>query len=180
MAIAFPLLVLLMMAIVDYGITYGNRVEMFDAARAGTRNAAVGRYANITTCANNFSTGASSQATRFACRVKADAGIDDEKIATKLFYMDKLGRETNDFSEAARTLNEYSVVLCVQISVYSVTGVMIPFLDGTFQHVRSVTKTGRISNANFVMPYEEYPVTSGDATDNWSWCTADDTSGAIS
>lgn len=177
MAFAFPVLLLFMLTIIDFGVNWGNKVEMHDSARAAARNASVGRYGTNTGCFTNFTSGASPQATKFTCKTKSSTSMDDNDVAVKLFYIGPTGKLTNDFSATARTANKYAVVVCVSVRAYSVTGVMNSVFSGRFQHSRKVTKTGKISNDNFVMPFEEAPLSTSGVSDNWGWCQADDPNG---
>ncbi len=175
-AFAFPVLILIMLAVIDFGVEYGNKVSVADAARRASRVASVTRVGTDSSCTING--GAPDPETaKLVCLTKAKTHMSDERVAVKIFYMGPNGKKTTNFAAATMLENRYSVAVCVSATARSTSGFLNPVFDGRFHHSRSVTKTAKPSTGTFVPPFEETPLTNGSTTDDWSWCTADDPAG---
>lgn len=178
-AMAFPILVLLMMGVIDFGVNYGNKVQSTHAAREGARAGSVGRVGTDADC-DIYGTTVSIEVTRLVCLTKARTHMDDRNVRVRIAYMDGSGRYTNDFSDATRLANKYSIMVCVASRAYSLSGMLTPIFDGKFHHARAVIKTGTTPWAtdvpgvgtvySYVPQFAETPMTG----DSWSWCTSDD------
>jgi len=178
-ALAFPILFLLMMGVVDFGVNYGNKVETSHAAREGARAGSVGRVGTDTSC-YVARTPPSTEARQLACLVKARTHMDSEDVRVRFTYMDGDGRYTNDFSEAKRQANRYSIMVCVSTRAFSLSGLLAPVFNGKFHHSRAVIKTGTTPWSNVaasgatVYSYVPQYAETTFAGDSWSWCTSDD------
>jgi len=177
-AIAVPLLMLLLMGIIDFGVNFGNRVETTHAAREGARAGSVNRVGTVDTCPIVPSGTLAVETRRLICLTKARTHMDPNAVAVKIMYMGRNAKLTTDFSAATAATNPYSLVVCVSSKAYSLTGMLSGVLDGRFHHMRSVVKTGKPASGVFVPAGQEQPMTSGGVTDSWSWCTADDPVGS--
>jgi len=173
-AIAVPLLVLLMTAVIDFGVNVGNRVQVAHAAREGARAGSVNRVGENSSCTLDPVGTLATETRRLMCMTKERTRMDPDQVAVKVLYMGRNGKLTTDFSEATVATNPYSVVVCVAAEQYSLTGLLGGVFNGRFHHSRAVTKTGRPADGVFVPPGEEQPLSAGGETDDWSWCTADD------
>jgi hypothetical protein len=172
-AIAFPLLIVIMLAVIDFGLEYGNKVAVADSARRASRVASVARVGSDSSCSVNGSA-PDPQTHKLVCLAKRRTRMSDDRVAVKVLYMGANGKQTTNFSAAKMTENKYSVVVCVSASARSISGLLRPVFDGRFHHSRSVTKTAKPFTGTFPPPWEETPLTSGSVTDTWSWCEADD------
>lgn len=180
-ALAFPILFLLMMGVVDFGVNYGNKVETTHAAREGARAGSVGRVGVDSSCAM-ASAPATTEARQLACLIKSRTHMDDDDVRVRFTYMDGDGRYTNDFSEATRQSNRYSIMVCVSTRAYSLSGLLSPVFNGRFHHARAVIKTGTTpwsttaANGGLVYSYVPQFAEAAFAGDSWSWCRSDDPS----
>ena len=173
-AIAFPVLILLMMGIVDFGLNYSNKVQLGNAARAAARAASVANVGNTTDCPINVPGGLTLPTKALICSAKARTHADATKVAVKVLYMGAHGMETTNIPWS-KDVNPYSIVVCMSVATYSVTGMLSPFFNGHFQHARAVIKTASPEGHGgaFIPPGQESPLSSGGSADNWAWCTAD-------
>lgn len=174
--LAFPVLILVMLAVIDFGVEYGNKVNVADSARRTSRVASVGRSGNEGGCYIN-GTPPDTASEQLVCLAKRRSHMDPDRVAVKLIYMGPTGKATTDFSPARMTENKFSVVMCVSATAESTSGILNAVFDGRFHHSRSVTKTGKPAGGTLAAPFEETPLTNGSAVDDWSWCTADDPAG---
>lgn len=183
-AMAFPILILLMMGVIDFGVNYGNKVQTTHAAREGARAGSVGRVGTDGSCwIDGAPTGFKSR--ELVCLTKARTHMDPENVRVRISYMDGSGAYTNDFSEATRQQNKYSIMVCVSTRAYSLSGLLGPIFNGKYHHSRAVIKTGttpfpQASTANpavtiyqYVGQFSETPFSSSSGNDDWSWCRSD-------
>ena len=177
-AIAFPVLILVMMGIVDFGLNYSNKVQLADAARAAARAGSIANVGSDTTCPLRTATALSPATRALMCNAKARARTDPTRLAVKILYMGAHGRETTSIADRDAG-NPSSLVVCMSVSTYSITGLLSPLFNGHFQHSRAVIKTGHPESHGgaFVAPGQETPMTAGGATDSWAFCKADDPTG---
>ena len=183
-ALAFPILILLMMGVIDFGVNYGNKVQTSHAAREGARAGSVGNIGVDSSC-NMIGTPSSLLTRQLICLTKTRAHMDATDVRVRITYMDADGRYTTDFSDATRRLNQYSIMVCVSSRAYSLSGMLTPYFNGKFHHSRAVIKTaltpwstnivGLGTVYSFVPPYTEPPFTG----DSWRWCRSDDPSGDV-
>lgn len=176
-AFAFPVLALLLVAVVDLGADTGAATEATNAARVGARSGALGRVGDDDRCAI-AGTPPDPRTRRLVCLVKAATHGIPGDVRVAVAYEDADGRPTDDFSEAARLRNEYSLVVCVAVRRRSISGALAPLVAGE-HHRRAVTKTGATPWSavvagrtvyEFVPPFAEEPL---DATaGSWDWCRA--------
>jgi len=180
-ALAFPILFLLMMGVVDFGVNYGNKVETTHAAREGARAGSVGRVGTDGGC-NIAGTPATTEARQLVCLTKSRTHMDADDVRVRIAYMDGNGAYTNDFSETARQSNRYSIMVCIASKAYSLSGLLSPVFNGRFHHARAVIKTGTTpwsaiaANGGTVYSYVPQFAEAPFAGDNWSWCASDDPS----
>ena len=200
-ALVFPLLILLMMGVVDFGVNYGNKVQSTHAAREGARSGSVGKVVPPSGFAIGdtgtkcrlfgfaldaaINTGGAITALEtdtsknLACLTKYRTKINQNEVRVKVAYMDGNGLRTTDFTHATRQSNKYSIIVCVSTRVYSLTGILSAAFSGKFHHARSVIKTGSTSTYTTTAAGVAYiyplPFSETPMTgDSWSWCTADD------
>lgn len=178
-AVAFPVLALLMMGVVDFGVNYGNKVQTTHAAREGARAGSVGRVGETSDC-DIAGTPVSIETRRLICLTKSRTHMSPEDVRVRITYMDGNGRYTNDFSDAARFANKYSIMICVSSRAYSLSGMLAPIFDGRFHHTRAVIKTGTtpwstsVAGLGTVYSYVPQFAETPFRDDSWGWCGSDD------
>lgn len=184
-ALAFPILILLMMGVIDFGLNYSNKVQTTHAAREGARAGSVGRVGTDNSC---FTAGIPTdlRTGKLICLIKSRTHMAPADVRVRISYMDANGAYTNDFSETARQQNKYSIMVCISTRAYSLSGLLAPVFRGRHHHSRAVIKTGATpwsevaANGGtvyaYVSPFTEAPFVDGTVTDSWAWCTSDDPS----
>jgi Flp pilus assembly protein TadG len=95
-ALALPILVLLLFAVIQFGIVFNNYVTLTDATRAGARKAAVGRrLANpvnaCTTAIRNSATDLQQSNLSTSCSSSWQPGADVNVTATYPYTINLLG-----------------------------------------------------------------------------------------
>jgi hypothetical protein len=178
-AFAFPVLVLLLMAVLDVGHDYGRRVQTTHAAREGARAGSVGRVGDDDTCPT-AGIPLDARTAELVCLVKHRTHVDAADVRVRVAYMDADGGSAEDFSAPTRRRNPYSLMVCVATPAVSLSGMLAPMFDGRFHHARSVIKTGAMPWAtraadgsaapSYPAPFTESPLDG----DDWVWCRSDD------
>ena len=168
-----------------FGVNYSARVQTTNATRQASRVGSVGQPGTNSSCTVDPAAPLGTATKQLICLAKGRTGVPASDVRVKVFYMDGLGRYTDDFSDPARLQNKYSIVVCVSTASRSVTGMLSSFFNGKFNHSRAVTKTGATPSwtlvngqkaFNYIAPGAETPMTRNGVTDSWSWCTSDDPS----
>jgi Flp pilus assembly protein TadG len=95
-ALALPILVLLLFAVIQFGIVFNNYVTLTDATRAGARKAAVGRrlpnpVSACTTAVRNSATDLQQSNLSTSCSSTWQAGADVNVTATYPYTINLLG-----------------------------------------------------------------------------------------
>ncbi len=164
-ALAFPVLVMLMLGIVDAGINFGNKVQTSHAAREGARAGMVNRVGSVTGCWMDPDGTLQPSTRALVCLTKARTHMDPERVRVKAFYMGPNGKATTTVSNPSN-----SIVVCVMSEAYSVTGMFNWALGGRAHTSRAVTKTAKPYGGQYTAPGGELPLPGHD----WSWCAPDD------
>jgi Flp pilus assembly protein TadG len=173
-AMVFPILALLMLGIIDFGLNYSNKVQLNNATRSAARAASVANVGTDRDCSLRGDAAFSDATRAMLCSAKNRTHIDTDAVAVKVLYMGAHGKETTNLTDAT---NPYSIVVCMSVKVYSASGLLAPILKGHFQHSRQVIKTATPQGGSFIPPAAETPLSSGGVNDNWDWCKADDPNG---
>jgi hypothetical protein len=108
---------------------------------------------------------------KLVCLAKELTRMSDDRVAVKVFYLDRDGASYTDLTAARMPQNAAAVVICVSASTRSISGLLGPVLEGRFLHARSITATTRSSFDGMPSPWEENVLRSDGATDTWDWCT---------
>ena len=152
-AICFPVFMLLMLAVVDMGVNYGDGVETEHAAEAAAHAGAVAKPGDDATC-DLVPDGTLARPTRrLICLAKAGTHLDAHKVRVRVVHGD----------------DDHTVVVCVQSRADSVSGMLGPLLDGKVHEARSAATTDLPSGASA-------PSTGGEQAlggHDWSFCRVD-------
>lgn len=171
MAIVFPVFVMFLFGILDFGINWQHRLQSTHAAREVSRAASVARMGEVTTCPVVGITSPHPLLHQAICLAQKKSGVDAADVRVKVLYMGPNGRQSTNL---ANTRN--SVVVCIMVRARSATLLMTPFFSGRFYTDRSVTKTAKPSGG--------VPVPEGQETAfpgaNWNFCRPDDPVGTES
>jgi len=163
LAIALPILILLVFGLVEFGVTYNDYISIRDGARQAAREGSVGNFGPAATtgapCHLAGAATASDNIKRLICLTKAEIGLDSTKVRVKVLS------GAPAFVGAGTFAKNDSLIVCAQYPVDAVTGVMGQFLDG--RSLQSKTAF-RIEKSDIVATAGEETPPSGR---DWSWCT---------
>lgn len=157
MAFVAPLLLLLLVGIIDFGMVFNDTISMRQGARDGARSAVVSTVGTDSTCSlTGFSGVDGSDTDRLFCLIKDRTGLADSATRVKV-----------DFEGSSFTAGK-SLSVCVMTPIASLTGVTAPFLSGAFKtevQMRVEKTTAVLAEA------QESPLSGQD----WNWCQAEAT-----
>jgi len=165
---------LLMLAIVDMGVNFGDQVEAEHAAQEAARAGSVAKTGGSSSCALSPNGTLPVLTQRLFCMAKARTHMTANDVRVKVFYEGVNGRTTTNYQPAIPgAASTATIVVCVQSRAESVSGMLGPILDDEVHESRSRVKTGVPSGGTYPAAGEEHPFTGHD----WSFCTAEDPSG---
>lgn len=169
-ALAFPVLVMLFLGIVDFGMNFSARIQTAHAAREVARAASVARVGHSTTCAT-VGIAPSTALHEAICLAKNTTGLDPSRVRVRIAYMDGDGKTTTDLSNTTTSPN--SIMVCVMTAAQSVTGVYSQLFDTKAFMSRAVAKTAKPYGGAYIPIGSEDPLVGK----TWSFCAADDPAG---
>ena len=155
-AIVMPLLFLLLLGILDFGIAFNDYQSIRQGARDGARQTVVQDYGTNESCGiNGSATTAPANAKRIICTTKARTGLgNDVRVGIRVLDNAPTGAPEND-----------SVRVCTIRMARSTSGLMKPFLDGrplrTTVEMRIEKNIGLMAGS-----YLETDPSAG----GWTWC----------
>ena len=165
MTLIFPVFVLFVFGILEFGINWNHRIQTAHAAREVARSASVARMGDDSSCATPGIASPPLLLHQTICLAKRKSGMDYADVRVKLIYMGPGGRRASDI---ANTKN--SVMVCLMSRASSATLLLSPIFDGKFFNMKSVTKTAKPFGGLPVAEGEETPLTGA----SWSFCVADE------
>jgi len=167
-SIAFPILILLLLAIVDFGVNYGNKINVSHSAREAARLGSVGQTGGDGSCSVTAMSSPSTAQRELICFAKRTAAMKDTEVRVRFAYMGPGGKIATTNTGLG---NKNSMMMCVQGQARSVSGLFSPLIDDKVFTARTVIKTGRLGGTSaWVDPISEVSLPTG----NWGFCTADD------
>jgi hypothetical protein len=163
LAIAFPILMLIVFGVVEFGVVYNDYISLRDGVRQAAREGSVGNFGPSATagapCHLTGAESASDNVQRLMCLTKSEIGLDSTKVRVKVLSGAPAFTGTGSFAK-----ND-SLIVCAQYPVDAITGVIGKFIDGRALQSRTAF---RIEKSDIVAtPGEETPPSGRD----WSWCT---------
>ncbi|MCC6226061.1 MAG: pilus assembly protein [Microthrixaceae bacterium] len=173
-AFCFPVFLLLMMAVVDMGVNYGDKVETAHAAREAARAGSVSKVGNDSSCSITAASTPPTLTRQLFCLAKARTHMDPTDVRVKVFYEGVNGKLTTNYQPAAAgSSSTATIVVCVQSRAESLSGLLGPFLDDKVHESKSLIKTGlpaATASGQYPTAAEETPIPGHD----WSFCSAED------
>jgi hypothetical protein len=152
-AFVLPVLLLLVMGAIDFGLTINSQQQLVSGTRAAARHLSVGTLDSTSTCTLvGFPTGASTADRRAACTVKSRLRLPTDEARVRLVLPG-----TYAVGQPMR--------VCAQYPQESATGMYDPVING---HARSRIDV-RIESlaASTLSAWQEAPHIGTD----WTWCT---------
>ena len=148
-ALILPLIVLLFMGIVDFGLAIADFNSLRQGDREGVRRAVVGEVGSDTGCSISGAP-ATDDTTKLVCLTKEQVGLDPAKTLVAVKF------------DAAYTEGD-ALILCTQYPLHSVTGFFGFLLNSKVVHAQTDMRIEKAS-----LDIQEFSETGGDG---WGWCT---------
>jgi len=164
-AIIAPLLFLLILGLVDFGINMSNQIAVRQGVREAARQGAVANFGPTNSCGATFTTPGSTNMQKLICLTKARTDVTASDVSVAIRF------DPNSGSYPAPTAGSDApvgngIVVCAVTPMVSPSKLTSPFTKGNY--IKSKT-TMRIEKASGVA---ESQANEADPTgQNWSWCT---------
>jgi Flp pilus assembly protein TadG len=149
LAIALPLLVLLVFGVVELGLFISRNIRATQGVRESARQAVVSNYAGGTTCS-----GSPNQQIRCFTRNRIGLGSSPTQVAVNVLL-----------PQGVAIGNE--IVVCASVPTQPIVPFIEPFIPD-FHHSKVEMRIERLPPAGQTLAAGGDPALSGD---NWSWCT---------
>ena len=148
-AIVFPLVILLLMGIIDFGFGLSNLNSMRHGTREAVRRAVVADVGTYTGC--DIAGAVSGETQKLVCQVKAQTGLPESRLRVKVLVPD-------DHTEGD------PLILCSQYPLESITGMFSSLLNNKTVHTEVHMRIEKTSSDGAIVDFAE---TGAD----WGWCT---------
>ena len=150
-AIVLPLLLILFLGIVDFGVAISDYNQLRQGVRESTRRAIVADV-DGPGCSIAATTAPTGDTLKLICLTKDKTGLDDSKVRVKVDF-------DSSYAEGD------ALIVCAQYPLSSISGFFGSLLDGTVVHSQLDM---RIEKADLgLVTGEEDALPGGD----WLWCT---------
>jgi len=162
-ALAMPILVVLVFGLIEFGVAYGNNISLRQGVREAARQGAVGNFGPAYTIGDPCHlTGASAATTNIKdlmCLAKARIGLDASRLRIKVMSGNQ------DFTGSGTFAKADSIIVCAQYPLDSISGLFNGILGNSTLRSKTAMRIelGDISATGG----EETPPAGG----SWSWCT---------
>lgn len=161
-AFAFPVFLLLLLGLVDFGYLYSDGVLARNGTREAARAAAVGKIGTAPNCTITADTGVGQGNKRLTCLTKERLHREGTDARVKIMLIDQTNAPTASIWDPNNSL-----VVCTMTTARSITGAIDPFLDGSAHRNRTVIQIERLPSNYGLGASEETPLDG----QNWAWCS---------
>ena len=163
LAIALPILLLLMFGMIEFGIAYNDDIALRQGVREAARQGAVGNFGPAFTagapCHLTGASVASTNVKNLMCLTKSRIGLDNTAVRVKVLS------GASDFLTTGTFAKADSLIVCAQYPLKAVTGMFSGIIGDAILRTKTsmrIELTDVIATAG-----EETAPAGGD----WSWCT---------
>lgn len=163
-AFAFPVFLLLMLSLIDFGYIYSGRIQTRNGTREAARTAAVGKVGNAEVCDINAATPLGIQNKRLICLTKERLGAPVANSRVHVILIDPTYVPTTNVWDP-----QNSLVVCTMSKAVSVTGIIEPFLGNAVHRNRTVIQLEKLTAYQPIATGGESPLPS----QTWDWCGED-------
>lgn len=163
-ALVFPILMVMMMGIVDFGVNLSNQISVRQGVREAARQGAVANFGSTTNCgATGVQTG-SDNMRRLICLTKSRSSVTGADVRVAVRF-DPSPSSYPAPSTSGPVGN--GIVVCSAVPLTSVSGLFGFAVSDKYLRTKTVM---RIEQASGVA---ETPAAETDPTgESWAWCTA--------
>jgi hypothetical protein len=178
-AVILPLLLLLLVGVIEFGVVYSNIISLRQGIREAGRQGSVANFGNDPNCLVpgtilDASATGSNELKQLMCTAKAQVGVSDNVRIRIKFANNELNMPAT--TPAYKRGN--AIVVCAIYPLSSLTGLFQPFLNGHFARTKAafrIEKTGPTNTAtddatvNFGNPADGWGEDAPSGSD-WDWC----------
>ncbi|QXC59378.1 pilus assembly protein [Aquihabitans sp. G128] len=158
-----PVLVVLLLGIVDFGINLSNQISLRQGAREGARQGVVANFGTTTSCGATFTTPGSTNMQKLICLTKARSDLTATNVSVAIRF------DPGSSSYPAGTSTPpvgNGLLVCTAAPLQSLSKLFSPALDGKYFKTKTVMRIEKASGVAESQANEADPTGA-----NWSWCT---------
>ena len=161
LAIILPIFLLLVFGVIQFGITYNNRITIRQGTREAARQGAVGNFGGTSSCSLTGLTGSpSSDVQKLMCLAKQQVGLSFANTRVKVLS------GSADFTSSGTFQKGEAIIVCVEYPVDAMAKFVTPVL-GTAVLKTKTSMRIETSYTSTETGGQETALSGG----NWGWCT---------
>jgi len=162
-AIVAPMIIVLLLGVIDFGLNLSNQVSLRQGAREGARQGVVANFGTTTSCGATFVVPGSANMQKLICLTKARSDLSATTVSVAIRF--DPGSTSYPAGTASPPVGN-GLVVCTAAPLQSVTKLFTPALDGKYLKTKTVMRIEKASGVAESQANEADPT-----GDNWSWCT---------
>lgn len=167
LALVLPVLLIILVGIMEFGLTFNNVISLRQGAREAGRQGAVAQFGTAGAGCTSSLTGpamtANANTKNLLCLAKSQIGLGNSDVRLKLL-LDNPGLTASGQSFAVNN----GLVLCASYRLSSISGLFNPIINGRYVKTKTAYRIEQPSPSPAVTETSETDPSGG----TWSWCTS--------
>ena len=143
-ALVAPVVIMLILAVIDFGLTYNDAINVRQGVRDGAREAVAGELGSDADCEGLTTSTASQQARRIMCTTRDRIGLDPDDTRIGI-CLRPVGAST-----CSLTISDYepdsALIVCGMYPAHSRSGLFSSFLNDEFFTTRVVMRVEQVES----------------------------------
>ena len=170
-ALVAPLLLVLLLGIIDFGLIYNNYQALRQGVRAADRQGAVAQFGTTTSCGLDFTTGSapSTDIKELMCLAKGQIGLGNT-TRIKVIFVDTT-QSTWTESTSAFAVNN-GLTICAATPLSSQSGFFKSLFTSKYLTTKTTFRIEQDTDSSGGVLVETDGYESPPTGSSWSWCTA--------
>ena len=172
-ALVSPLLILLLLGLIDFGLIYNNYQSLRQGARTAARDGAVAEFGTSNSCGLTFSGGGSAPSNDIQdlmCQVKSQVGLGNT-TRVKVIFVDTTGNPWVEGSTAFAVNN--GLTICAETPLSSASGFFRALFTNKYLSTKTTFRIEQVTDpTGTLLPTETDGYETAPTGSNWNWCTA--------
>jgi Flp pilus assembly protein TadG len=172
--IAFPVFLIVLVAVIDLGMNFGDGIQLSQGTSEAVQLAARSDVGHRDHCDIATNLPLATLSNHAICLIKFKTHLDPAGVRVRIFYETNDGQPTADYQPVtAGEAGGATMVVCVMSPEKSATGLLSAVFDRRVHHDRVTTRLEvpvKAAAGSYPPAASERPLTG----QNWSFCTADD------
>lgn len=172
-ALVTPLLILLLLGVIDFGLIYNNYQSLRQGVRTAGRDGAVAQFGTSTSCGLTFAGGGSTPSDdikELMCQAKSQIGLGSS-TRVKVIFVNTAVTPWAEASSAFAVNNGLTV--CAATPLTSTSGFFTSLFTNKYLTTKTTFRIEQVTDSTgTLLPTETDGYETPPTGSNWNWCTA--------